>query len=133
MKSFGGKSASSKLHQHGGKLQEKISHFAIVFYQRGERKVVTIHSRTWWDLFRYAGKLENFTWSFAKWTNVYAYCLRALIKHRALDFYVFGSKLSKKVKDALTTVGLTKYPERLRITKNEKLRLTSPFCCASRH
>lgn len=38
-----------------------------------------------------------------------------------------------KVKDALTTVGLTKYPERLRITKIEKLRLTSPFCCASRH
>ena len=52
--------------QHGGKLQEKIPHFAIVFYQRGERKVVTIHSRTWWDLFRYAGKLENLTWSFTK-------------------------------------------------------------------
>lgn len=38
-----------------------------------------------------------------------------------------------KVKDALTTAGLTKYPERLRITKIEKLRFTSPFCCASRH
>ena len=38
-----------------------------------------------------------------------------------------------KVKDALTTVGLTKYPERLRIKKIEKLRFTTPFCCASRH
>lgn len=111
--------------QHGGKLQEKIPHFAIVFYQRGERKVVTVHSRTWWDLFRYAGKLENFSWSFIL-TNDSLGLLFArleLIKHRALDFYVFRSKISKKVKDALTTVGLTKYPERLWITKKGKTTL----------
>ena len=44
-----------------------------------------------------------------------------------------------KVKDALTTVGLTKYPERLRITKIEKLCFTSPLlgiiiqACAVNH